>query len=137
MGHHNSKPRRPPRAFVLTEVVLAVGLTIGLAALLATAGVQYGSARREADARRLLRLAAAAELDRVRAGLARVDPGSGADQPPTTRPDGVVLTTSATPGAGAWNGLTLVRVTARKEVSNARKLEVVVAAYLATPETSP
>jgi hypothetical protein len=122
---------------VLTEVLLAIGLTIGLAALLATASVQYGSARREADARRLLRLAAAAELDRVRAGLVRVDPSSGAARPPTARPDGTTITISAAPADGAWRGLTLVRVTARKEVSNNRTIEVVVAAYLATPETSP
>jgi hypothetical protein len=123
------------RAFLATEAVMAIGLTVALAGLFAAATVHYATARREADTRRLLRLAAAGELERLRAGLPRA--AALADAPPSSAPGGIALTTTVQPGEGVWRGLTRVRVVARKQMSGERRIEVEVVGYVAGMEGPP
>lgn len=129
-------PRGRPRSFLVVEVLAALGLTLVLVVLFAVATQQYAAARRENDTRRLLRLAAEVELERVRAGLSRAP--SGADSRPSTwQPGQIVVTTTTTPGQDIWRGLTRVRVVASKRASARRVIEVELVAYVATGETQP
>ena len=63
-----SRSRR--RSSLALELIVALGLTAALAGMLVAATSEYAAVRREYDLRRVLRVVAAAELDRVRAGIA-------------------------------------------------------------------
>jgi hypothetical protein len=122
--------------FLSMDVVLAVGLTMILFVAVAAAYRQFANAQRQYDLRTELRLAAEAELLRLRAS----GPNSGEDTPiaQSTRRtvSGVVLETSTRPGEGIWSGLTQVTVVARKRVPGGwTQLELT--AYVALLETQP
>lgn len=128
--------RRSRRGFLALDAIVAVGLTLLLAVAFAAAYRQFANARHEADARRQLRLAADAELVRLRAcGLDRGanTPGS---QPAQHAAGGIILETSVRPAEGIWGGMTRVTVVARKQVYG-RWAEVELSAYLPTPEAQP
>ena len=112
-----------------TEVLVSIGLTTALAALMLVAVLQYASVRRDNDTRRLLRLAAAAELERMRAGLSPI--ASSERTLPTSQPAAPRLVVTTAPGEGAWRGLTRVRIVASQNLNDRRKIEVELAAYLA------
>ncbi len=116
--------------FIHLEVLASLGLTIILAALFAVATLQYAAARRENDTRRLLQLAAMAELDRIRAGIHPVPIGEP-ERGPASQPGEIVIRTTTTAGAGAWRGLTCVRVVASKHMAGVRTMEVELTAFVA------
>jgi hypothetical protein len=113
------------RGLIHLEVLASLSLTVVLATLLTVATLQYSAVRCECDLRRQLQLAAAAELDRCRAGL-----------PPTTAPapagalNPLQLETTQTAGVGDWAGLTRVTVVARQRVSAQRVLSVTLIGYV-------
>jgi type II secretory pathway pseudopilin PulG len=120
--------------FLLLEAIISTGLMIVLVAVFAAATVQYAAVRRENDTRRLLRLAAAAELDLIRAGLHPI-PDAQPQQAPS-QPGEIAIRVSATDGDGVWRGLTCVRVTASKPMAGGRTLAVELVTYIAG-ETGP
>jgi len=122
------------RASVEFEVIASLALAITLAIVFVVAVLQYAQVRRETDTRRLLELAAAAELDCIRAGLHPL-PAEDAGPPPPPVPGRVVVHATASPGTGVWQGLTQVRVTARQPISARRTITVELAAYVATGGT--
>jgi hypothetical protein len=130
-------PRRTrrPRSFLTTEVLMSIGLTTALAVLLLVAVLQYAGARRDNDTRRLLRLAAFAELERMRAGLSPV-----ADFErivPTSQPAAVRMVATTTPGEGVWRGLIQVRIVASQNLTDEREIQVELGAYLAPGGAAP
>lgn len=130
---HRRRLRWP--SFITTEVLIAIGLTIALAFLMSVVTLQYAAARRENDARRMLRLAAATELARIRAGgtdFAAAD----AYTPPATQPDGTQIAATTMPGERLWTGLTRVQVVAGRTVLG-RRIEVTLVAYVAEGGNSP
>jgi hypothetical protein len=118
------------RGFIHLEMLASIGLTIVLVALFAVATLQYAAVRRENDTRRLLQLAAMAELDRIRAGIHPVPVGEP-EQPPASQPGEIVVRATATAGEGAWRGLTCVRVVASKHMAGARIVAVELRAFVA------
>ena len=127
--------RRRPRSFLTLEVLASIGLTTTLAVLMLTAVLQYAAARRENDTRQLLRLAIGAELERMRAGLS---PIADFDRTlPTSQPAPVHIVATTTPGEGAWRGLTRVRIVASQNLSDRRKIEVELGAYVAPEGAGP
>jgi hypothetical protein len=131
----NKPSCRPPRrfrGFISLEMLVAITLLILLVGLFARVTTQYAALRREIDTRRMLRLAAAAELDRLRAGLETTAP----DQPDDA-PCPITICTARTPGRDAWAGLTRVCVTASRRLSPQRLVTVEVSAYLDLPEEQP
>lgn len=131
------RPRRQAcrPGFITTEVLIAIGLTAVLALLITAAVLQYSAARRENDTRHMLRLAAATELARIRAGL--TNPASFDSDSPTAQSDETQIAVTTTPGEGLWQGLTRVRVVASQMVLGARRIEVELVAYVATGGNSP
>ena len=127
--------RRSARCFLTAEVLAAMSLTAGLVLLTSVATIRYVSARREADTRRELRSIAAAELQRLRAGLLALEPSERVL--PTDRPSAVRVTVTTKLGEGPWNGLTHVRVRASRAISDRRTIEVELAAYVAAGASSP
>jgi hypothetical protein len=131
--------------YVLAETTVAIGVTIVIAVLFSAAVVQYARARRDGDTRRILRLAAATELERVRAGLpglasrpavpaqaGRVNPQGAA-----AGPGEIGLETTVQPGEGPWAGMQQVRVVASRQMPGGRVLRVELAAYVADAEVRP
>ncbi len=118
------------RGAVEFEVIASIVLTVTLAILFAVAVLQYANLRRETDTRRAVELAAAAELDCIRAGLHAV-PFGATGAPPELVPGRTVVQATATAGTGRWAGLALVRVTARQQISARRTITVELAAYVA------
>ncbi len=118
-----------PRGFILIEAILATGLMIVIVAVFAAATVQYAAVRRGNDTRRLLRLAAQAELDRIRAGIHPI-PGTQPQNSPASQPSEIVVRATAKEGEGTWRGLTWVRVVASKQMAGGRTLEIELAAYV-------
>jgi hypothetical protein len=117
------------RGFIQMEIIASVALTLALAGLLAVTILQYAAARRESDARRLLQATAAAELDRIRAGITAV-PRGAPETPPATQPGEIVLNTTATAGTGPWQGMTCVRIVASKRIGLKRTVTVELATYI-------
>ena len=127
--------RRQPRSFLTTEVLVSIGLTTALAVLMLVAVLQYAGARRDNDTRRLLRLAVATELERMRAGLS---PVADFDRTlATSQPAAVRIVATTTPGEGAWRGLTQVRIVASQNLSDRRKIQVELGAYVAPGGAAP
>jgi hypothetical protein len=127
---------RKRRSFLALDAIAAVGLTLLLALAFAAAYRQFANARHQADARRELRLAADAELTRLRAaGLSSFErlPTS---QPEQRRVKDVILETGVRPAEGIWAGTMHVTVVARKQVYG-RWASVELTAYLPAPETLP
>jgi hypothetical protein len=124
------------RSFLALDAVAAVGLTLLLAVAFAAAYRQFANARHEADARRELRLAADAELTRLRAaGLDRFE-GLSTTQPAQRRVNDLLLETCVRPAEGVWAGMLRVTVAARKQVYG-RWARVELSAYLPDPEALP
>ncbi len=124
------------RSFLALDAVAAVGLTLLLALAFAAVYRQFANARHQADARRELRLAADAELTRLRAaGLDTFE------RPPTSQPEqrrvkDVILETSVRPAEGLWSGTRQVTVVARKQMYG-RWVTVELSAYLPALEARP
>lgn len=117
------------RSFVAMDTIAAVGLT-AFAILIATAGARnYVFARLDCDARRLLRLESETSLARARAGLPPRDA--------SLLPHGVKLALERTDGDGSWDGFTLLRVRAAKQILGGRWIRTELTAYLIAPEPSP
>jgi hypothetical protein len=129
-----------PRGFLAFDAVMAVGLTLLLALVMAAACRGFADARHEMEARRALRLAADAELLRLRAaGLEgyrteTTDPGSYGPNPvPASRVEGgITLEVHVQPAETPWDGMVLVTVVARKQVYG-RWTSVELSAYLPAP----
>jgi hypothetical protein len=134
----STEPSRRPRppGFISTEVLIAIGVTAVLTLLMSVAILQYTAARRENDTRRILRLAAATEVARIRAGVTAIS-ASSPDSTPTTQPDGTQIAVTTMPGEGLWQGLTRVRVVASQMVLGARRIEVESIAYVAVGGNTP
>ncbi len=141
---------RVRRAFVATEAIIATGLAVALIALFAVATLQYAAVRKESDTRYMLRTLAAAELERIRAGVIGIPteppggteldselPGGLNPAPPAAAPAGVSVTATAVPGEGAWKGLTRIRIVASKQVSDRRRIEIEVIGYIPPLEAAP
>jgi type II secretory pathway pseudopilin PulG len=122
-GLQTRRRRRRRCGFLSLEVLASIGLTVVLATLFASAVLQYAAARRETDTRRLLQLAAAAELDRIRAGL-RPIPFGETSQSPASQPGEVRIWSTAVEGKSEWQGLTRVRVVASKRINSRRTIQV-------------
>lgn len=118
------------RGLVYLEPLASIGLTAVLAVLFSTALVQYAKLRRETDARRECALAAAAELDLIRAGL-RDLPGVGANDSVESSAGAVAIRVTAEPGEGPWQGFTRVHVDARRQVAASRDVSVELITYVA------
>jgi type II secretory pathway pseudopilin PulG len=131
MRVRNARPENVPRlAMIQLEVIASLGLTIVLAALITVSVVQYARVRRETDTRRLLQLAAAAEIDRIRAGVHPLPSGAPGSPSLAENPGEIVVRATATPGTGLWQGLTRVRVVASKRMSGSRTMVVELAAFV-------
>jgi hypothetical protein len=121
------------RGFLLLDALGSLALVALLLAAFAAATTQLTQAARDADSRRMLTLAAEAELNRLRVGA----------ESPATAPDesgsgtGITLETTRTRGTGAWAGFTLVRVVAHQSASHGRMIRVELAAYLPAREAAP
>jgi hypothetical protein len=128
-----ARPRR--RGFFGFELVIALTLTLLLAGTVTAIVLQYRVSRHESEVRRALRLAAAEQLARARAGL--IDPRAAAtgSQPPPTRDPTVTLTAEA--GVGDWAGLWRITATAQQQVGQQRVVTVELATYTPLPEASP
>jgi hypothetical protein len=127
--------RRRLRSFLTLEVIASIGLTTALAIMMLVAVLQYAAARRENDTRQLLRLTIGDELAHMRAGLS---PVADFDRTlPTSQPAPVHLVATTSPGAGLWHGLTMVRIVASQNLSDKRKIEVELAAYVAPGGAAP
>lgn len=114
--------RRKRRGFMTLDLLAAVGLMLVVFILFMTATHHYAAARRETDARRMLLLVADAELNRLRAGAD--------DSAQPFRPAGVSVETATRPGQQAWQGLTLVTVTARTQILGGKWVSHSVAGYM-------
>lgn len=121
---------RRRRALVYVETIISITLSLVVVGLLAAALVQYAGVRRVADVRRELLLAAESELDAIRAGL-RAAPADATTERATRQAGTIVLHTTSRPGAGAWDGLTEVRVVARKQTRGEHLVQVELTTYLA------
>ncbi|HEY3242992.1 MAG TPA: hypothetical protein VGM03_06530 [Phycisphaerae bacterium] len=110
------------RAFFTLDIIAAIGL--GMVLMLAfSLGVRYfAQISDECDTRRVLRLAAEHELDRLRAGISEPDS--------VIQRDGCQLEVSRAPGVDVWSGLEHVRVVARKPARKGRWVGVELSAYL-------
>lgn len=122
--------------FLGLDVVLATGLTLVLFVAVATAYRQVAAAERQHDLRTRLRLAAEAELLRLRASGLVLDEDTPTSQPTTRHTDDVVLETTTRPGDGDWSGLTHVTVVARTRALGGRT-RVELTAYLSLAEVKP
>jgi type II secretory pathway pseudopilin PulG len=123
------RPRRR-RGLIIVESLGALIIMGVLAGVLLYSGVEYLRFRNDAVLERALRLAAAGQIERVRAGA---DPASR-PPPGTVAPD-IAIETRCEPGTGAWEGCVLVTVTATGESLGGRCNEVTLAAY--TREAQP
>ena len=122
------------RSFLMFDVIAAVALTMALLLLFALSTSQYAAAQRESGTRRMLRLAAEAELARWRVGLVTgAESGSTAT---TQAADGIALETTWRPGTDRWRGLVLVRVVDSKLVAG-HPLHVEMSGYVAPRGTGP
>jgi hypothetical protein len=119
------------------DLIAAAGLTLLLVTGFTLATRQFVRARDYSDAQRLLRLAAEAELSRLRAGLPLDERPAAARTTLEQRPDAIVLETSRTPGTGVWSGCTRVTVVARRQISGGRWLRVEVSTFLPAEEAQP
>lgn len=122
----------PRRGFLLVDLVAAVALTLALLLVLSLAARYYSAARDIADGARVLRLAAAEELARLRAGL----PPRPACEVPGW-PHAVQLELVRSPGTGDWTGFTLVTVRASRTPPRGRPQVAALRAYLPAPEMPP
>jgi hypothetical protein len=124
------------RGFLGLDVVLAVGLTM-LVFLFATAAYeQYASARQACEVRTRLRLAAEAELLRLRASGHHPAEDAAPSRPDAPAADDIILETSTRPGTGVWSGLTHLTVVARTRVPGGWA-QVELTAYVPRPEVLP
>lgn len=103
--------RETARSFFGLDAAAAVGLTLAVFLVLVVALQLYSNARRDADYRRLARLAAEAELERLR--FIGVDPAAPDAVSPRDA-NGVVIERAASPGEGPWTGLMRITLVARK-----------------------
>lgn len=117
------------RAFLSFDVIFGTLLLLLLATIFTTALRQLAVAARDSDARRILRLAAEAELSRLRAGLAEL-PAAAADPAETAAHRGVTIRVSSAPGTGAWQGLLLVHVEASRNLPDGKPIRVRLSGYL-------
>lgn len=149
MSRHCRAARVNParRAYLTGELIAVLGLSFLVLVLLAAGLLQYAQARRDADLRRTLRLAATDLLERMRSGVVAlpapggdfVDVAAG-DARPASRPDparaplnapaAIRLAARSTPGQGPWSGFTRLQVRAARTVSGGRQIEFELAAYL-------
>lgn len=126
----NKRRKRPRRGFLVTELVIGIALTIVLLAVFAASTLHYAAARKQNDVRRTLRMAAAAELERIRAGIVEIVPGEVTGTSAAT-PGEIGLVTTTTTGQGDWSGLTRVQVVASKRMVGGRLLKVALVTYVA------
>ena len=124
------------RAVLTFDLIAAAGLTLILVTGFTLAARQFVHARDYTDAQRLLRLAAEAELNRLRAGF-DADDRPGDTQPVEATPDPVILDTTHAPGTGVWSGFMRVTVVARKQIRGGRWVRVELASYLLATEGRP
>lgn len=134
--YENPHRARLQRGFLVTELVIAIALTVVLLAAFAASTVHYAAARRQNDTRRTLRMAAAAELERVRAGITEIVLGEATGTPAAV-PGEIGLVTTATPGEGDWAGLTRVEVVASKRMAGEKLLKVTLITYVAQGGSAP
>jgi hypothetical protein len=118
------------RGFIMLDAIASLALAALLVIAMATSVGQFNEAARESDTRRMLRLAAEAELNRVRAGL----PAAATSAPAEPATDNLTIAATSAPGHDAWSGFTLVRVIARRPMQGARVMQVELSAYLPTAE---
>jgi len=124
------------RSFLVMEVIAAVGLTVVLLSVFTAAYWHLANARHEHDARRQLRLAADAELLRLRAVGLGVDSEAPSSRPAAPDQGEVALQTTVRPGEGIWIGLNHVTVVARRQGSG-RGLRFELSAYILPAEVNP
>lgn len=108
-----------PQAYVTFDLLAAIGLTALMVLMFSKVMVQFSQAHEEADVRRMLRLAAELQLNRIRAGV-DADRAETADQAQSDaaatadRLGAVRVHTNLTPGRDEWIGFDLARTTAEK-----------------------
>ncbi len=124
------------RAVLTFDIIAAAGLILLLVVAFTLAARQFVRARDYTDAQRLLRLAAEAELSRLRAGLPE-DPRPTAAEPAEETPGRMILVTLRTPGTGDWSGCARVTVVARKQIRGGRWVRVELSTFLPVEEARP
>jgi hypothetical protein len=131
-----SQVDRNRRSFLTLDVIAAVGLTLLLLVVFTAAYWQFANVRHERDAREALRLAAEAELLRLRAAGPDALNAAPQSQPAQPSAGGIALRTIVEPAEGPWTGMTRVTVIASKLVS-ARWVPFELSACLPSPEARP
>ena len=125
------------RAMLAVDAILAVGLTMLLAAMFSAAVLQYGRSVRLDDVRTELRHAAEAELLRLRTtGIDTTARSSPTSQTASEDVNKLLLETDFTTGEGDWQGMTLVRIRASRCMEGGR-ISVELSAYLPATEDLP
>ena len=119
------------KGFLATEAMVAIVLMVMLVAAYVQLGVGVARVRDHQVTKRTLRLAAAGQMERYRAG-APIETTHTPDALP-----GITIKTSTTPGQGQWAGLTLVTVAARGTVRGGAGKEVATRCYLPTRQVQP
>ncbi len=123
-NRRNTMARRR-RAIVAVQLVVAIGLLFGLAALTVGAMMAYHRSEESSFWRRAAFLAADAQWKRLLSG-APVEsmPPEGAI------PDAILLKTNCEPGRGDWEGLRRCTVTASVAMPSGRTAREQVSGYL-------
>ncbi len=125
--------RRPPRhrrAYLLAEFLVALTLALALLALIAATMVEYQKMRRFNDTRQVLRMAAEAQLNLLRAGVEST--------PEDVRlPRSAKLTVQREPGEGVWADFTRVTVRATRPAPPRDDVVIELSTYIPTAELAP
>jgi len=113
------------RAVFAVEAIAAISILVLVTGALAQVSIAYMRAREHYSIERRLRLVAQAQMERYRAGVPlNAPPPEGVVSPDIT------LTTTVSPGTGAWAGMTRVTVTASAPGRRHRVHRAAVVGYL-------
>jgi len=119
------KTIRMRRGVLAVEMITGIVVSGVMMGLLLHSSWGYVRVRERLMTDRVLRLAAEAQFERVRAGL-----GPETLPPGGILPPGVALKTVTEPGRGAWAGMTLMTVTATATDGKGVRYERVLSGYL-------
>lgn len=126
----SNSPRN--RGFIIVELIGGLAITFTVVLLFVAVASQYAAARRESEAQRSLRCAAALALDRVRVGLpaydAEVFAAAGV-------PTGVSIVAEDAAGVGVWQEFRQVSVVASQVLSPMRTIRFELSGYV--PQGAP
>jgi hypothetical protein len=122
------------RSIFALDAAAAAGLTLVVLVVFVVAVQQFSNSRRDGDCRRMARMAAEAELERLR--TVGVDSAGQPRLPAPEHANGVTIESRTAAGEGPWAGMMMVTLVARK-VGPGYKAEVELAAFIPiTPDVA-